>query len=64
MDRRPPADHPPRRPWLWWPLDGEPMHMQPPIDAELAEPVTMGTVHLRAGPIRIAWGQPLPRKDT
>jgi hypothetical protein len=33
------------------------------FEAELAEPVQLGTVHLRAGPIRIAQCEPLRRPE-
>jgi hypothetical protein len=46
---------------LWWPdLPGAgPMRLHMIEGAELAEPVSLGPVHIRSGPITLAWGEPL-----
>lgn len=36
-----------------------PMRLHVIEGAELAEPVSLGPVHLRPGPIVLAWGEPL-----
>ena len=46
---------------LWWPdLPGvPPMRLHAIKGAELAGPVTLGSVHLRPGPVTLYWGEPL-----
>jgi len=46
---------------LWWPdLPGVgPMRLHVIEGAELAEPVSLGSVHLRPGPVTLYWGEPL-----
>lgn len=45
----------------WWPdLPGvPPMRLHEIEVAELAEPVSLGTINLRRGPVRLFWGEPL-----
>ena len=46
---------------LWWPdLPGvPPMRLHELEGAELAEPVTLGSVSLKRGPVTLYWGEPL-----